>query len=45
LWRSVVRRDIPVGFLEFSRVGVATTPVALVAAVLGLWAGLRLFGV
>jgi arsenical pump membrane protein len=45
LWRSVVRRDIPVGFREFSRVGLITTPVTLIVAVLGLWAGIRLFGV
>ena len=44
LWRSVVRRDIPTGFREFSRVGLATTPVTLVVAVLGLWAAVRLFG-
>ncbi len=45
LWRSVVRRDIPAGFREFSRVGLITTPVTLVVAVLGLWVGVRLFGV
>ena len=45
LWRSVVRRDIPAGFREFSRVGLITTPVTLVVAVLGLWAGMQLFGV
>ena len=44
LWRSVVRRDIPAGFGEFSRVGLLTTPATLVAGVLGLWAGMRLFG-
>ena len=44
LWRSVVRRDIPAGFAEFSRVGLLTTPATLVAGVLGLWAGMRLFG-
>jgi arsenical pump membrane protein len=44
LWRSVVRRDIPAGFAEFSRVGLLTTPATLVAGVLGLWAGTRLFG-
>jgi arsenical pump membrane protein len=44
LWRSVVRRDIPAGFREFSRVGLITTPVTLVVAVLGLWAGIALFG-
>jgi arsenical pump membrane protein len=45
LWRSVVRRDIPAGFREFSRVGLITTPLTLVVAVLGLWLGVRLFGV
>ena len=44
LWRSVVRRDIPAGFGEFSRVGLLTTPATLVAGALGLWAGMRLFG-
>ena len=44
LWRSVVRRDIPTGFREFSRVGLVTTPVTLVVAVLGLWVGIRIFG-
>jgi len=45
LWRSVVRRDIPASFREFTRVGLITTPVTLVVAVLGLWAGVQLFGV
>jgi arsenical pump membrane protein len=45
LWRSVVRRDIPAGFREFTRVGLITTPLTLVVAVLGLWVGLQLFGV
>lgn len=45
LWRSVVRRDIPAGFGEFSRVGLITTPVTLVVAVLGLWVGVAVFGV
>jgi arsenical pump membrane protein len=45
LWRSVVHRDITVSFREFSRVGLITTPVTLVVAVLGLWLGIRLFGV
>jgi arsenical pump membrane protein len=44
LWRSVVRRDMKAGFAEFSRVGLVTTPAVLVAAVLGLWAGIQLFG-
>ncbi|WP_457149055.1 SLC13 family permease [Mycobacterium sp. URHB0021] len=44
LWRGAVRQDIPAGFREFSRIGLATTPATLVAAVLGLWAGIRLIG-
>lgn len=45
LWRSVVRRDIPAGFGEFSRVGLITTPITLVVGVLGLWVGIVAFGV
>jgi len=45
LWRSVVRRDIRAGFVEFTRIGVFTTPVTLIVAVLGLWLGIRIFGV
>ncbi|HYZ68422.1 MAG TPA: SLC13 family permease [Mycobacterium sp.] len=45
LWRSVVRRDMPAGFVEFTRIGLLTTPLSLVVGVLGLWAGIRLFGV
>ena len=44
LWRNVVRRDMAAGFSEFSRVGLVTTPAVLVAAVLGLWAGVQIFG-
>jgi arsenical pump membrane protein len=45
LWRNVVHRyDVPARFGEFSRIGLCTVPLTLVAAVLGLWAGLRLFG-
>ncbi|PRC49947.1 arsenic transporter, partial [Mycobacterium sp. ITM-2017-0098] len=44
LWRSVVRRDMNAGFGEFTRVGLVTTPAVLVVAVLGLWAGVQLFG-
>jgi arsenical pump membrane protein len=44
LWRAVVRRDIDTRFTEFSRVGLCTVPVTLVAAVGALWAGIRLFG-
>jgi arsenical pump membrane protein len=45
LWRSVVRRDMSAGFGEFSRIGLITTPLTLVAAVLGLWLGIAVFGV
>jgi arsenical pump membrane protein len=45
LWRSVVRRDIRAGFVEFTRIGLLTTPITLVMAVLGLWVGIRFFGV
>lgn len=45
LWRNVVHREgLPAPFTEFSRVGLATVPLTLVACVLALWAGLRLFG-
>jgi arsenical pump membrane protein len=44
LWRNVVRRhDVPAGAVEFSRVGLCTAPLTLVAAVLALWAGLQVF--
>ncbi|WP_299564147.1 SLC13 family permease [uncultured Mycolicibacterium sp.] len=43
LWRHVVHRELRAGFGEFSRVGLATAPVTLVAAVAALWVGLRLF--
>jgi arsenical pump membrane protein len=45
LWRSVVRRDIRAGFVEFTRVGLLTAPITLVVAVLGLWVSIRLFDV
>jgi arsenical pump membrane protein len=45
LWRGVVRRrDISTGFVEFSRIGLVTTPITLVMSVLSLWLGARLFG-
>lgn len=45
LWRSVVQRErLPAGFVEFSRVGLFTVPVTLGVAVVGLWAGIHLFG-
>ncbi|OBB22696.1 arsenic transporter [Mycolicibacterium peregrinum] len=44
LWRNVVHRDgLPARFTEFSRVGLATVPLTLVAAVVALWASLRIF--
>lgn len=44
LWRNVVHREgLPARFTEFSRVGLATVPLTLVACVLALWAGLRVF--
>jgi arsenical pump membrane protein len=46
LWRNVVHREgLPARFTEFSRVGLATVPLTLVASVLALWVGLRVFGV
>jgi arsenical pump membrane protein len=46
LWRSVVHREgLPAGFGEFSRIGACTVPVTLIVSVLGLWLGIRLFGV
>ena len=46
LWRSVVHRaGIPAGYGEFTRVGLCTVPLTLVASVLGLWCGIRVFGV
>ncbi|WP_018603648.1 SLC13 family permease [Mycobacterium sp. 155] len=45
LWRNVVHQHgVTARFDEFSRVGLCTVPLTLVAAVLGLWAGLRLCG-
>ncbi|MFO7165637.1 MAG: ArsB/NhaD family transporter [Mycolicibacterium hassiacum] len=45
LWRNVIRRDMHVGAVEFSRVGLCTVPPAIVAAVLALWLSVRVFGV
>jgi arsenical pump membrane protein len=45
LWRSVVRRDLPAGFAEFSRIGLVTVPATIAGAVVGLWLGIRIFGV
>ncbi|BBY19275.1 SLC13 family permease [Mycolicibacterium litorale] len=45
LWRNVVHRaDVPTGVLRFSGVGLCTVPLTLVAAVSGLWVGLRVIG-
>ena len=48
LWRRVVHRhsDTPglVGLAEFTRLGLLCVPPALVLAVLGLWASLRVLG-
>jgi arsenical pump membrane protein len=45
LWRRVLQQhDIHAGVGEFTRVGLCTVPATLVAAVLALWAGVRLFG-
>lgn len=42
LWRGVVHRDgMSARFTEFSRVGLCTTPLALLAAVVCLWAVTR----
>lgn len=45
LWRGVVRREIASGAVEFSRVGLCTVPVTLVASTVGLWLGIQMFGV
>ncbi|BBZ11793.1 SLC13 family permease [Mycobacterium branderi] len=46
LWRRVLRRhDVPASVGEYTRLGLCTVPTALVAAVLALWASVRLLGV
>jgi arsenical pump membrane protein len=46
LWRSVLRRyDVSASVGEYTRLGLCTVPTALVAAVLALWAGVRLLGI
>jgi arsenical pump membrane protein len=46
LWRSVLRRyDVPASVGEYTRLGLFTVPTSLVAAVLALWAVVRLIGV
>ena len=45
LWRGVLRRqNVEVGIGEYTRLGLCTVPTALVAAVLALWAGVRVLG-
>ena len=42
LWRDVVHRaGMSARFTEFTRVGLCTAPLTLIAAVLGLWAVTR----
>jgi arsenical pump membrane protein len=46
LWRGVLRRhNVEAGIGEYTRLGLCTVPTALVAAVLALWASVRLLGV
>ena len=42
---AVFTWEIRAGFVEFTRIGLLTTPITLIAAVLALWVGLRLIGV
>ena len=45
LWRGVVRREMPAGFVEFTRIGVCTVPLTLLASVTALWLSVKVFGV
>jgi arsenical pump membrane protein len=46
LWRGVLRQqNVQASVGEYTRLGLCTVPTALVAAVLALWAGVRLLGV
>jgi arsenical pump membrane protein len=46
LWRRVLRQyGVSTSVGEYTRLGLCTVPTALVAAVLALWAGVRLLGV
>jgi arsenical pump membrane protein len=46
LWRRVLRRyDVSASVGEYTRLGLCTVPTALLAAVLMLWASVRLLGV
>ena len=45
LWRRILRQhDVSASVGEYSRLGLCTVPPALVAAVLALWASVRLLG-
>ena len=45
LWRGVLRRqNVEAGIGEYTRLGLCTVPAALVAAVLALWASVRVLG-
>jgi arsenical pump membrane protein len=45
LWRGVLRQqNVEASVGEYTRLGLCTVPTALVAAVLALWAGVRLLG-
>jgi arsenical pump membrane protein len=46
LWRGVLRRqNVEAGIGEYTRLGLCTVPTALAAAVLALWASVRLLGI
>jgi arsenical pump membrane protein len=46
LWRGVLRRQkVEASVGEYTRLGVCTVPTALIAAVLALWASVRLLGI
>jgi len=45
LWRGVIRREMPAGFVEFTRIGLCTVPLTLLASVAGLWISIELLGV
>jgi arsenical pump membrane protein len=46
LWRSVLRRyGVKASIGEYTRLGLFTVPIALVASVLALWAAGRLLGI
>jgi arsenical pump membrane protein len=46
LWRNVLRRyDVSASIGEYTRLGLFTVPTSLIAAVLALWAAVRVLGV